>query len=71
MNARHDRDDRRTFLAGASALGAASVLGMHRSDAAERPPEITNVRIAHWSTICTDRVRLIRDHVRSLSLARL
>ena len=52
MNARPYRIDRRRFLAGASALGAASILGMHRSAAAEPPPETTSVRIAHWSAIC-------------------
>ncbi len=53
MHATPYRIDRRRFLAGASALGAASILGIHRSAAAERPPETATVRIAHWSAICT------------------
>jgi NitT/TauT family transport system substrate-binding protein len=53
MNARPDRFNRRRFLAGASAVGAASVLGIRSTPAAEPPPEITSVRIAHWSAICT------------------
>jgi NitT/TauT family transport system substrate-binding protein len=52
MNARPYRFDRRGFLTGASAVGAASLLGMHRSAAAEPSPEITSIRIAHWSAIC-------------------
>jgi len=44
---------RREFIAGGSALGAASLLGLSPTAAAEPPPEITTIRIAHWSAICT------------------
>jgi len=42
----------RDFIATGSALGAASLLGLSSPAAAEPPPEITSVRIAHWSAIC-------------------
>ena len=44
---------RREFLARTSALGAASLLGLHyRSAAAEPPPETTRIRFAHTPFIC-------------------
>ena len=43
---------RRDFLAGASALGAASLLGIDRALATDAPPEIRTVRIADWSASC-------------------
>lgn len=52
MHARRSGFNRRRFLTAASTLGAAPVLGMHRSAAAEPAPEITSVKIAHWSAIC-------------------
>lgn len=43
---------RRTFVAHASALGAASLLGLHRVASAEPPPEITKIRLVHVPAIC-------------------
>jgi len=45
--------DRREFLLRTSALGAGSLLGLHRRPAAaEPPPETTKVRFAHMPYIC-------------------
>jgi NitT/TauT family transport system substrate-binding protein len=46
------RFDRRRFLAGASALGVASVLGSIREAAAEPPPEITKIRLVRAQAVC-------------------
>ncbi len=46
------RFDRRSFLAGASALGVASVLGSSREAAAEPPPETTRIRLTQDPAIC-------------------
>ena len=43
---------RRCFLAGLSAAGAASLVGVHQSLAAEPPPETTTVRLAKIKGIC-------------------
>jgi NitT/TauT family transport system substrate-binding protein len=43
---------RRAFLTGASAFGAASILGIPRVAAAEPPPETTRLRIAQGPFIC-------------------
>ena len=43
---------RREFLAGTSMLGAATLLGLPRTAAAEPPPEITRFRIAQGPFIC-------------------
>ena len=43
---------RRHFLTGASALGAASLLGMNGIASAEPPPEITKLRIDQGPFIC-------------------
>jgi NitT/TauT family transport system substrate-binding protein len=43
---------RRTFLANASALGAASLFALPRSAAAEPPPETTKIRLVHTPAIC-------------------
>ena len=43
---------RREFLAGTSMLGAATLLGLPRSAAAEPPPEITKIRIVQSESIC-------------------
>jgi NitT/TauT family transport system substrate-binding protein len=43
---------RRQFLENASALSAASLLGLSRHAAAEPPPETTRFRIAHGPFIC-------------------
>jgi NitT/TauT family transport system substrate-binding protein len=43
---------RRRFLTGASALGAASLLGISRAEAAEPPPEVKKIRLIHAPSIC-------------------
>ncbi len=47
-----DGFSRRRFLAKASALGAASLLGLHRPAAAEPPPETRKIRLVHNLGIC-------------------
>jgi NitT/TauT family transport system substrate-binding protein len=44
--------DRRAFLAGASALGAASFIGLSRHAAADPPPETKKIRLVHAPAIC-------------------
>ena len=44
--------NRRRFLANTSALGAASLFGLHRPAAAEPPPEIRKIRLVHSLGIC-------------------
>ena len=47
--------NRRRFLTGASALGAASLVGISRSDAAEPAPEVKKIRLIHGATgVCDD-----------------
>lgn len=46
------RFDRRRFLASASSLGAASLLGSNRQAAAEPPPETTRIRLTQDPAIC-------------------
>jgi NitT/TauT family transport system substrate-binding protein len=43
---------RRELLAGTSMLGAATVLGLPRTAAAEPPPEIQKIRLVHAPAIC-------------------
>jgi NitT/TauT family transport system substrate-binding protein len=43
---------RRTFIANASALSAASLLGVSRPLAAEPPPEVKKIRLVHTTAIC-------------------
>lgn len=43
---------RRRFLTGASALSAASLLGISRTEAAEPPPEVKRIRLLHAPSIC-------------------
>ena len=43
---------RREFLVGTSMLGAATLLGLPRTAAAEPPPETTRFRIAQGPFIC-------------------
>jgi NitT/TauT family transport system substrate-binding protein len=43
---------RREFLAGTSMLGAATLLGLPRTAAAEPPPETTRIRLAAVPAIC-------------------
>ncbi len=44
--------NRRHFLAYASAVGAAALLGLPRTAAAEPPPEVTKIRLFHSPAIC-------------------
>jgi NitT/TauT family transport system substrate-binding protein len=44
--------NRRDFLAGASTVGAAALLGVPRPAIAEPPPETKKVRLIHAATIC-------------------
>jgi NitT/TauT family transport system substrate-binding protein len=44
--------NRRRFLAGLSAAGAAGLLGARPTLAAEPPPEVTTIRLPHDPTIC-------------------
>jgi NitT/TauT family transport system substrate-binding protein len=46
------RFSRREFVAGASSLGAASLLGLSGQAAAEPPPETTTIRLVHAPAIC-------------------
>src|SRR5207247_5988887 len=43
---------RREWLAGTSMLGAATLLGLPRTAAAEPPPEIQKIRLVHAPAIC-------------------
>jgi NitT/TauT family transport system substrate-binding protein len=47
------RLSRRRFLASTSALGAASLIGLSNTAAAEPPPETTRIRLVHLPAICT------------------
>jgi len=51
-NANRFRFNRRDFLAGTSALGAASLLGLSRTVAAEPKPEIGRIRMLSGPAIC-------------------
>jgi NitT/TauT family transport system substrate-binding protein len=44
----NDTSSRRSFIVKASALGAASLLGLPRLAVAEPPPETTTIRIVNW-----------------------
>ena len=46
------RINRRRFLSNASALGAASLLGLPRAASAEPPPEVKKIRMIHAPSIC-------------------
>ena len=56
MNVRTDTKSagfsRRRFLANASALGVASLLGVPRPAVAEPPPEVRKIRLVHTPAIC-------------------
>ena len=58
------RFDRRGFLAGASALGAASFLGVHRPASAEPPPETSRIRLADGPFLCFAPLYLAEDLLR-------
>jgi NitT/TauT family transport system substrate-binding protein len=66
MSAVRDRRQfsRRRFLAGASALGAASLLPAPRAIPAEPPSETTKVRLVAAPVICTAPARLAEDLLR-------
>jgi NitT/TauT family transport system substrate-binding protein len=55
---------RRDFLAGASALGATSLLGYPRIAAAEPPPEITRIRLIKAS-LCTSPMYIADELLRA------
>lgn len=61
MNDAFRRIDRRTFLASASAIGAASLLSVPRSASAEPPPEITKLRIHENQVTCIAPQVVARD----------
>ena len=48
----HITFDRRRFLSGTTALGAASILGWPEISRAEPPPEIRRIRIVRAAAIC-------------------
>jgi NitT/TauT family transport system substrate-binding protein len=56
--------NRRIFLAHASALGAAAMLGINRPARAEPPPEISMVRLARAPNICTAPMGLAGELLR-------
>jgi NitT/TauT family transport system substrate-binding protein len=68
MNERTDTQStglsRRTFLANASALSAAVVLGMPRLAAAEPPPEVKKIRLVHAPAICLSPQYLAEELLR-------
>jgi NitT/TauT family transport system substrate-binding protein len=55
---------RRRFLAMSSALGAAPLLGVPRSAAAEPPPETTKIRLVHAPAICLAPQYLAEEFLR-------
>ena len=56
--------NRRRFLGNASALTAASLLGLPRASAAEPPPETTRIRLTHFPAICTTPKYLAEEFLR-------
>ena len=55
---------RREFLAGTSMLGAATLLGLPRTSAAEPPPEILKIRLVHDPAICLSPQYLAEEFLR-------
>jgi len=55
---------RRSFLAGASALGATSLLGLPRVASAEPPPEITRIRL-NKASLCTSPMYIAEELLRA------
>ena len=55
---------RRIFLAHASAMGAAAMLGLNRPARAEPAPETTKVRLAPAPNVCTAPMRLAEELLR-------
>lgn len=58
------RTNRRKFLAGTSAVGAAALLGLRRADAAEPTLEVTKVRLATAPVLCTVPIHLSEELLR-------
>jgi NitT/TauT family transport system substrate-binding protein len=48
----HRTISRRRFVTGVSAVGAAALLGIHRTCAAEPPPEVSKIRLVRIPAIC-------------------
>ena len=59
-----DGFSRRELLAGTSMLGAATLLGLPRTAAAEPPPEIQKIRLVHSPAICLAPQYLAEDLLR-------
>lgn len=55
---------RRTFLAKASALSAASLVGVSRPVAADPPPEVRTIRLVHAPAICLSPEYLAEELLR-------
>ena len=55
---------RRAFLAGTSAVGAASLLGLPRLAQAEPPPEVKKIRLVHGPAICLSPQYLAEELLR-------
>ena len=55
---------RRTFLTRAGTLGAASLLGLPRTAAAEAPPETKRIRLLHTPALCFGPQALAEDLLR-------
>jgi len=68
MNRMGEKSDsrftRRTFLTGASALSAASLLGLPQKAEAEPPPEVKKIRFVHTPAICLAPQYLAEDLLR-------
>jgi NitT/TauT family transport system substrate-binding protein len=62
---------RRAFLARASALGAASLVGLSRFASAESPPETTKVRLVHNPSICLAPQYLAEEFLRLEEFSRI
>jgi NitT/TauT family transport system substrate-binding protein len=60
-----DNVSRRRFLAGASVLGAASLVGLQRAAAAEPPPETRSIRLLESPIICLAPQRLAEELLRA------
>ena len=63
-NSRSSSVTRRDFLAGTSALGAASLLGFPRFASADPPPEITRIRMA-TASLCTSPMYIAEELLRA------
>ncbi len=63
-NSRSSSVTRRDFLAGTSALGAASLLGFPRVASAEPPPEITRIRL-NKASLCTSPMYIAEELLRA------